>query len=85
MWQIQVLLFETFWTFFQIFSISHWFNPQMWNPQIGRAYYTLLIGTPEENLMAFILLPQIYSYSDLKIEVVFYMSARIHCFRDLFK
>lgn len=53
----------------------------MWNPEVWRAYYILLIGTPEENLMAFILLPQIYSYRDLKIEVVFYMSARIHCFR----
>ena len=41
----------------------------------------LLIGTPEENLKEFILLPQLYGSSDLQIEVVFYMSTWIHGFR----
>ena len=41
----------------------------------------MLIGTPEENLKEFILLPQLYGSSDLQIEVVFYMSTWIHGFR----
>ena len=40
----------------------------------------LVDRNPRENPVEFILLPQIYGYSDLQIEVVFYISTWIEWF-----
>lgn len=66
---------------FQVFSLCGWFNAQMWNPQTSKASSVLLIGTPEQNLTEFTLLLHVYSRHDSQIEVVFYMSTQIPCFR----
>ena len=39
--QSQVLLLGIFWHFFQIFFIHGWLNPQMWNPWLWRASFTV--------------------------------------------
>ena len=42
LWQVQVLLFGTFWNSFQVFLICNWLNSQMQSTRIWRANYFFL-------------------------------------------
>lgn len=57
--------------------------PQLYSLDSGLFANTVLVGTPEKNLIKFTLFPWTYAYSGSQIEVSFYTSTRILLFQAI--